>query len=303
MTRQGCPSWSTTSKTGTALGCSRRAVMRASRIARWCATSASALRKFGQRAQLLDRDGPAQPLVPGQPHVPHATRPDAVLQSVATCQQVPLLTHVSCSSSLDLPSRPEHVPSGRAIAPSRRSPPPAYGVVYRGCHVQPALVGEPRGEADPRGAGAWRLRQPAGGRQAARPQRLGRPGLVAQALRRTREPRPRWCAAGGAGAAEGGGGLSGVARRRAHGGQRARDHRGLQQAGPRRPAAPRRGQPAADDRQDARRRRHGRQWRSLRAEVEEREREVRAQRQAIELAEQRQRDARPPWWRRLLSRG
>ena len=45
------------------------------------------------------------------------------------------------------------------------------------------------------------------------------------------------------------------------------------------------------------------QWRSLRADVEEREREVRARQQAIELDEQRPRDARPPWWRRLLWRG
>ena len=45
------------------------------------------------------------------------------------------------------------------------------------------------------------------------------------------------------------------------------------------------------------------QWRSLRADVEEREREVRARQQAIDLAEQRERDARAPWWRRLLSRG
>ena len=45
------------------------------------------------------------------------------------------------------------------------------------------------------------------------------------------------------------------------------------------------------------------QWRSLRAEIDEREREARAQRQATALAEQRQRDARPPWWRRPFSRG
>jgi hypothetical protein len=44
-------------------------------------------------------------------------------------------------------------------------------------------------------------------------------------------------------------------------------------------------------------------WRSLRAEIDEREREARAQRQATALAEQRQRDARPPWWHRLFSRG
>ena len=44
------------------------------------------------------------------------------------------------------------------------------------------------------------------------------------------------------------------------------------------------------------------QWRSLRAEVEEQERQLRAQREVVELAEQRERDGRTPWWRRLLSR-
>ncbi|WP_404389470.1 DUF1992 domain-containing protein [Humibacillus xanthopallidus] len=44
------------------------------------------------------------------------------------------------------------------------------------------------------------------------------------------------------------------------------------------------------------------QWRSLRAEVEEHERRLRAERQVVELAEQRERDARTPWWRRLFSR-
>ena len=44
------------------------------------------------------------------------------------------------------------------------------------------------------------------------------------------------------------------------------------------------------------------QWRSLRAEVEQHERQLRVEREAVELAEQRERDSRTPWWRRLLSR-
>jgi hypothetical protein len=43
-------------------------------------------------------------------------------------------------------------------------------------------------------------------------------------------------------------------------------------------------------------------WRSLRVEVEARERQARAEREAARLAPEQQ-HARTPWWRRLLARG
>ena len=44
------------------------------------------------------------------------------------------------------------------------------------------------------------------------------------------------------------------------------------------------------------------QWRALRAEQDERERQARADRDAARLAAQRERDAARPWWRRVFSR-
>ena len=99
MTRQGWPSWSTTSKTGTAFGWCRRAVMRASRMARSWATRASASRQADRGVQLLDGHGAAQALVPGQPHVSHATGADPVHEPVAPGDEVRLLAHHAGSSS------------------------------------------------------------------------------------------------------------------------------------------------------------------------------------------------------------
>jgi len=45
------------------------------------------------------------------------------------------------------------------------------------------------------------------------------------------------------------------------------------------------------------------QWRALRREREERERQARAEREAALGAQQPPADARAPWWRRLLGRG
>ena len=93
ITMHGLSSCSTTSKTDTAFGCWRRAVIRASRMARCTFTSPSVSVNAGLSSQLLDRHRAGQPLVARLPDDAHAAGADLSHQAVAIGDESPWRSH------------------------------------------------------------------------------------------------------------------------------------------------------------------------------------------------------------------